>query len=82
MSSDSDRAPLSDDELLAEMDALRAENGRLRGLLGLDERPDGGHAHAWAPTLLSEPTDTTVGGCLVDGCRQARIAVVVVRGTL
>jgi hypothetical protein len=57
MRSDVDRVPSAEVELLAEMDALRAENARLRGLLGLDERPDGGHTRAWAPTLLTEATD-------------------------
>ena len=28
------------------------ENSRLRGLLGMDERPPDGHAVAWSPTLL------------------------------
>ena len=45
------------DDLLAEVERLRAENVRIRGLLGLDERPSDGHAHAWAPTLLTESTD-------------------------
>lgn len=44
-------------ELLAEVEELRAENDRLRRLLGLDERRDDGHAHAWTPTLLTEMTD-------------------------
>ena len=44
-------------ELLAEVEALRAENDRLRGLLGLDERRDDGHAHAWTTTLPTEKTD-------------------------
>jgi superfamily II DNA or RNA helicase len=34
---------------------LREENARLRALLGMDERPAGGHAVAWSPTLLSNP---------------------------
>jgi hypothetical protein len=42
------------DGLLAELEALRAENARLRGLLGLDARVGDGHEVAWAPTLLSE----------------------------
>jgi len=42
------------DGLLAEVEALRAENARLRGLLGLDARVGDGHKVAWAPTLLSE----------------------------
>lgn len=44
----------SRDELLAEVEMLRVENARLRGLLGLDDRVGGGHEVAWAPTLLSE----------------------------
>lgn len=48
------------DTILAEVEALRAENGRLRGLLGLDERPDDGHARAWAPTLLTEQGDRPI----------------------
>jgi hypothetical protein len=43
-------------ELLAETDALRRENARLRGLLGLDGRADDGHAVTWAPTLLTQPS--------------------------
>jgi len=43
--------------LLAEVEVLRAENLRLRGLLGLDERTDDGHAKSWAPTLLTEQSD-------------------------
>lgn len=42
------------DDLLREVEALRVENARLRGLLGLDDRPREGHAEAWAPTLLTE----------------------------
>jgi hypothetical protein len=56
MSRDTD-GTASYDDLLAKAEALRAENDRLRGLLGLDERPDDGHVQAWAPTLLSEATD-------------------------
>ncbi|MEZ5296547.1 MAG: DEAD/DEAH box helicase family protein [Ilumatobacteraceae bacterium] len=51
---------MSDDpsyeDLLADVETLRAENVRLRGLLGLDERPSDGHVQAWTPTLLTEPT--------------------------
>jgi hypothetical protein len=45
------------DDMVAEVEALRAENDRLRGLLGLDERSDDGHARAWSPTLLTELAD-------------------------
>ena len=57
MSSDTDPSGAADEGILREVETLRAENDRLRGLLGLDERPDGGHAQAWAPTLLAEPTE-------------------------
>ena len=40
--------------LLAELEALRAENARLRGLLRLDARHDDGHRHAWSPTLFTQ----------------------------
>lgn len=42
------------EDLLREVEVLRAENARLRELLGLDDRPSEGHAEAWAPTLLTE----------------------------
>lgn len=44
--------------LLAELEALRAENARLRGILNLDARTDDGHRHAWAPTLFSQASAT------------------------
>jgi len=46
--------------VLAEVEALRAENARLRGLLNLDARDDDGHRHAWAPTLFTQPPTTPV----------------------
>lgn len=46
--------------LQREVEALRVENARLRGLLGLDDRPREGHAEAWAPTLLTEPATQPV----------------------
>jgi superfamily II DNA or RNA helicase len=48
--------------LLAEVDELRRENARLRGLLGLDSRGEDGHAVSWSPTLLTDPS----GGDSVD----------------
>ena len=43
--------------MLAEVAALREENARLRGLLGLDRRPNDGHRRRWAPTLFSAPAE-------------------------
>jgi hypothetical protein len=40
-------------ELLAELKALRAENARLRGLLGLDARADDLAVAGWSPTLFA-----------------------------
>ncbi len=51
MPADSDRAY---EALLAEMDELRRENARLRGLLGLDSRGEDAHAVSWSPTLLTD----------------------------
>ena len=48
---DSDRAY---EALLAEVDEVRRENARLRGLLGLDARGEDGHAVSWSPTLLTD----------------------------
>lgn len=42
-------------EVLAELETLRAENARLRGLLGLDERADDVAAPGWSPTLFTSP---------------------------
>ena len=39
-------------ELLAELEALRAENARLRDLLGLDGRAGEMQAAGWSPTLF------------------------------
>jgi superfamily II DNA or RNA helicase len=41
-------------DLRGELEALRSENERLRGLLGLDDRCGEGHTQAWTPTLLTE----------------------------
>ncbi len=43
------------DDLVAEIEVLRAEVDRLRGLLGLDTRTEVGHVRTWAPTLFSQP---------------------------
>lgn len=42
------------DHLAVEVARLREENLRLRTLLGLDQRPPGGHETAWSPSLLTE----------------------------
>jgi hypothetical protein len=42
----------AESDLLAEIEALRAENARLRGLLGLDDRAANDHVAAWSPTLF------------------------------
>ena len=38
----------------AEVETLRSENDRLRGLLGLNTREADGHRQAWAPTLFTQ----------------------------
>jgi superfamily II DNA or RNA helicase len=48
----------------SELEELRAENERLRRLLGLDDRNGDGHRTAWAPTLFSQPAS---GSRVVDG---------------
>lgn len=56
MSDGDGRGLPSYDDLLQEVQELRAENGRLRDLLGFEERSSDGHVQAWAPTLLAEPS--------------------------
>ena len=46
-------------EAFAEIEELRSENTRLRGLLGLETRQAGGHGRAWAPTLFTQPATST-----------------------
>jgi superfamily II DNA or RNA helicase len=41
-------------DALIEVEGLRAEVARLRGLLGLDSRSGDGHRQAWAPTLFTQ----------------------------
>jgi hypothetical protein len=43
----------------AAIEELRAENARLRALLGLETRTADGHRRAWAPTLLTQPSTGT-----------------------
>ncbi|CAN5768018.1 DEAD/DEAH box helicase [soil metagenome] len=44
-------------DALERFDELRAENARLRGLLGLDDRSNDGHIVAWEPTLFGQSRD-------------------------
>jgi superfamily II DNA or RNA helicase len=57
-------------ELEAELAALKAENARLRGLLGLEDRTIRPRAAAWSPTLFADEAD-----------RDAPIAVSVDQGS-
>lgn len=45
------------EELVRQLEQVREENVRLRGLLGLECRPHGGHETAWSPTLLAVPSE-------------------------
>ena len=72
---DSDRAY---EALLAEVDELRRENARLRGLLGLDSRGEDGHTVSWSPTLLTDPSGAAPGRFVVAVVGQGRAAVVAV----
>ena len=44
---------LGHEDLARRVEELEEENARLRGVLGLEHRRGGGHAAAWAPTLLT-----------------------------
>jgi superfamily II DNA or RNA helicase len=45
---------MADDDLLRELNEVRAENARLRELLGLDGRSAESHAQAWEPELFQD----------------------------
>jgi superfamily II DNA or RNA helicase len=60
---------------LEEIEELRAENARLRGLLGLDRRSDDGHVAAWGPTLFDQPAERTD----VDGSSPPKSKLALVR---
>jgi TOTE conflict system, Archaeo-Eukaryotic Primase domain len=45
-------------DALVEIEELRAEVARLRGLLGMDARGGDGHRQAWAPTLFTQQAET------------------------
>ena len=57
MSADDPVKRSSVEDLRREGEVLRAENTRLRGLLGRDDRPGAGHTEAWQPTLLTAPVE-------------------------
>jgi superfamily II DNA or RNA helicase len=61
-------------EALETIDELRAENARLRGLLGLDDRSDDGHAVAWGPTLFARTADGA--GVNASSSPEAKLALV------
>jgi hypothetical protein len=69
----------SRDELTAELAELRAENARLRGLLGLDRRAENAAATRWSPSLFNEQQleSEATDALLVDGAspRPAKVAL-------
>jgi hypothetical protein len=69
----------SRDELTAELAELRAENARLRGLLGLDRRAENAAVARWSPSLFNEqhPGSEATDALLVDGSspRPAKAAL-------
>jgi Uncharacterized protein conserved in bacteria len=65
-------------ELLAQLEVLRAENARLRGLLGLDRRDRDLATAGWSPTLFAaQPPTLDSRPCVVDRSapRAAKVAV-------
>ncbi|MGH9008579.1 MAG: TOTE conflict system archaeo-eukaryotic primase domain-containing protein, partial [Acidimicrobiia bacterium] len=64
-------------ELLAELETLRAENARLRGLLGLDTRASDLSATGWSPTLFTPQSSTPETKPVVDrsSSRAAKVAL-------
>ena len=52
------------DELVAENESLRAENARLRGLLGLDRRATGETRPAWSPRLFGAEHEQWLAGLI------------------
>src|SRR5205807_5942763 len=53
-------------DLLAELEALRAENARLRDLLGLDARARDLETAGWSPTLFGDRSQPTAAVSPVD----------------
>lgn len=64
---------------MAELAELRAENARLRGLLGLDRRAENAAVARWSPSLFGEqhPGSEATDALLVDGAspRPAKVAL-------
>lgn len=56
MSSVTRDGPTTSAELQRELERLRADNERLRGLLGLDHPSRPGPVASWEPTLFQDPT--------------------------
>jgi hypothetical protein len=64
-------------ELLAELEALRAENARLRSLLGLDARAGDLAEAGWSPTLFAPESSRSETEPVVDrsSSRAAKVAL-------
>ncbi len=65
-------------ELLAELQALRVENARLRDLLGLDNRASELQATGWSPTLFGgqpQPPEMTAAPVNRSSTRAAKVAL-------
>lgn len=55
-------------ELTAELAELRAENARLRGLLGFDRRAENVAVAGWSPSLFRDQPARSDGGGRAGGC--------------
>jgi len=63
------------DDLATELDRLRAENARLRELLGLDQREADGHASTWSPMLLPDlPSSPSIDNTAPNAAKLALYA--------
>jgi hypothetical protein len=63
------------DDLATELDRLRAENARLRELLGLDQRAADGHASTWSPRLLPDlPSSPSIDNTAPNAAKLALYA--------
>lgn len=66
-------------EVKSELAALRAENARLRGLLGLDERATAAPRTAWKPTLFTPAESTSPVVVAVDRTSPAAAKIALFR---